>query len=151
MSEEKKKADNKTKSLDELLSKKKTSTNADENDNMRSKMNRLKKANSVFDDAKPSFSEDDTKLKDLEKEKKKLEKDLALSNKQLKALYALKYQDLKLIDKKNNSLSKELEDRLNACDLNKQQALEEKVKSLEKDLKEVNKKLKDKQKQMSQQ
>ena len=142
MSEEKKKADNKTKSLDELLSKKKTSTNADENDNMRSKMNRLKKANSVFDDAKPSFSEDDTKLKDLEKEKKKLEKDLALSNKQLKALYALKYQDLKLIDKKNNALSKELEDRLNACDLNKQQALEEKVKSLEKDLKEVNKKLK---------
>lgn len=142
MSEENKKNENKTKSLDELLSKKKTNTNADENDNMRSKMNRLKKANSVFDDTKPTFSEDDTKVKALEEEKKKLEKDLALSNKQLKALYALKYQDVKLIDKKNNALTKEIEAKLNACDLEKQKALEEKVKGLEKDLKELNKKLK---------
>ncbi len=142
MSEEKKKQDNKTKSLDELLSKKKTSTNAVENDNMRSKMNRLKQANSVFGDTKPNFSEDDTKIKEIEAEKKKLEDDLAKANQQLKALYALKYQDVKLIDKKNNSLSKEIENKLNECDLDKQHALEEKVKGLEKDLKEVNKLLK---------
>ena len=120
MSETKVKQEPKTKSLDELLQKKKASKKEDENDNMRSKMNRLKKANSVFDDTtmpkddSVSKAEHDKALKALEDEKKKIERDLKEASKKLKKLYALKYQDVAVINKKDDSLSKQIQTKLDS-------------------------------------
>ena len=124
MSETKTKQETKTKSLDELLQKKKVSKKEDENDNMRSKMNRLKKANSVFDDTiikgdnDDSISKDehDKALKALEDEKKKIEKELKDASKKLKKLYALQYQDVNVINKKDDTLSKKLITKLESQD-----------------------------------
>ena len=126
-----------TKSLDELLAKKKTSQKADENDNMRSKMNRLKQANSVFDDTKAMQDVDSKKL---EEEKKKIEHELKSLKAQVKSLYNLKYQEVKVIDKKTNDLTDEIKTSLkNAKD---KEEIENKLKDLNNELKKAKKDLK---------
>ena len=153
MSETKTKPTQKTKSLDELLQKKKISKKEDENDNMRSKMNRLKKANSVFDDTTMpkedsiSLDEHNKALNELKKEKTKIEKDLKEASKKLKKLYAIKYQDIALINKKDDTLSSKIASKLkNIADDNSKEKLNELEAKLEANNNELSKMAEDKDK-----
>lgn len=112
------------KSIDELLKMKKTKpaekTNDDASD-MRKKMNRLVDANKVFDDVN-NYESKSLQLEELEAEKQALEKELKEANKKLKSLYNLKYEDLKIIDKKNDNLTNEFKAALdNAKSLNEEE------------------------------
>ena len=133
-----KKENKTTKSLDELLAKKKTSSKASENDNLRSKMNRLKQANnSVFDE--PTTMPTDDSLQ-LEAEKKRIEKELETLRAQMRDLYALKYDNYKIIDKKNNDLTEDVKNSLKNA--KNSEELQEKLKKSQNDLKKANKELK---------
>lgn len=97
------------KSIDDLLATKKSKdskTVADKSNDLRGKMNRLVDANKVFSDV--DFQDKTLELQKLEEEKSELEKEVKDLNKKLKALYNLKYNEIKLIDKKSDDVNKEI-------------------------------------------
>ncbi len=112
------------KSIEDLLKTKKnkqTESNLDDSNDMRKKMNRLVDANKVFGDVN-SFEDKSEELAKLESEKVELEKNVKELNKKLKNLYNLKYDDLKIIDKKKDDLSLEFRSALdNAKTLNEEE------------------------------
>ena len=112
------------KSFEDLLKNKKTKqveNGNDDSSDMRKKMNRLVDANKVFGDVN-DFQDKSNQLAELENEKAALEKEVKELNKKLKALYNLKYDDLKVIDKKNDVLSNDFKSALdNAKTLNEEE------------------------------
>ena len=131
----------KTKSLDELLAKKKTKTTKTSDDDLRNKMNRQVAASKILDSDKKADNNVD--LESLNEELSKIQIDLDVANKKLKALYNLKYNEQKIIDKSKNNISQTfLKSLCNANELlekerEEKEKLNAKKEALEKEIKKL--------------